>query len=141
MCGNYCSEQCENCVCGEEATLNVAPNMPVREVGRNYVHSFSEVAEAVGNGYVAGRASWLLDPTAPKAIFLVPGSLFSVNRAPLSDIFPDGTVVSYKPHVDAIYGVEHSEQGDIAHVGVYRYTLDDTSATDWAIYTKAELLL
>ena len=33
-------------------------------------------------------------------IFLVPGSTFQVNRAPLNVIFPEGTQIDYRPHVD-----------------------------------------
>ena len=33
-------------------------------------------------------------------LFLVPGSTFIVNRAPLLGIYPDGTQVAYQPHVD-----------------------------------------
>jgi hypothetical protein len=33
-------------------------------------------------------------------VFLVPGSTFVVNRAPLLGIFPEGTEVNYLPHVD-----------------------------------------
>jgi len=33
-------------------------------------------------------------------IFLVEGSTFTVNRAPLLGIFAEGTVVDYRPHID-----------------------------------------
>jgi hypothetical protein len=33
-------------------------------------------------------------------IFLVPGSTFTVNRAPLLGIYPEGTVIEYHSHVD-----------------------------------------
>ncbi len=33
-------------------------------------------------------------------LFLVPGSKFAVNRAPLLGIYPAGTEVEYCPHVD-----------------------------------------
>lgn len=33
-------------------------------------------------------------------LFLVPGSQFVVNRAPLLGIYPEGTVIDYCPHVD-----------------------------------------
>lgn len=33
-------------------------------------------------------------------LFLVPGSQFTVNRAPLLGIYPPGTVIDYCPHVD-----------------------------------------
>ena len=33
-------------------------------------------------------------------LFLVPGSTFEVNRAPLLGIYPKGTIVDYCPHID-----------------------------------------
>lgn len=33
-------------------------------------------------------------------LFLVPGSTFRVNRAPLLGIYPEGTEISYHAHVD-----------------------------------------
>ena len=33
-------------------------------------------------------------------LFLVPGSTFSVSRAPLLGIYPEGTVIDYHSHID-----------------------------------------
>jgi len=33
-------------------------------------------------------------------VFLVPGSVFKVNRAPLLGIYPEGTEINYHAHVD-----------------------------------------
>lgn len=33
-------------------------------------------------------------------LFLVPGSTFEVNRAPLLGIYPAGTKINYLPHID-----------------------------------------
>jgi len=33
-------------------------------------------------------------------VFLVPGSTFKVNRAPLLGIYPEGTEITYCPHID-----------------------------------------
>lgn len=33
-------------------------------------------------------------------IFLVPGSTFEVNRAPLLGIYPEGTQIQYHAHID-----------------------------------------
>ena len=33
-------------------------------------------------------------------LFLVPGSRFKVNRAPLLGIYPEGTEIEYCPHID-----------------------------------------
>jgi hypothetical protein len=36
------------------------------------------------------------------AVFLVPGSTFNVNRAPLLEIFSEGTEINYHAHIDGI---------------------------------------
>lgn len=33
-------------------------------------------------------------------LFKVPGSTFQVNRAPLLGIYPEGTEITYQPHID-----------------------------------------
>jgi len=33
-------------------------------------------------------------------IYLVPGSSFVVNRAPLAELLPAGTEIQYQPHID-----------------------------------------
>lgn len=33
-------------------------------------------------------------------IYLVPGSTFQVNRAPLLGIYPEGTTINYQSHID-----------------------------------------
>lgn len=33
-------------------------------------------------------------------LYLVPGSVFSVNRPPLLGIYPEGTEIRYLPHID-----------------------------------------
>lgn len=33
-------------------------------------------------------------------LFLVPGSTFPANRPPLHGIYPEGTKISYQPHID-----------------------------------------
>lgn len=33
-------------------------------------------------------------------LYLVQGSTFEVNRPPLSDMFPAGTSMNYRPHID-----------------------------------------
>ncbi len=33
-------------------------------------------------------------------VYLVPGSTFTVNRAPLLGIYPEGTEINYRPHID-----------------------------------------
>ncbi len=84
-----------------------------------------EAAEFVGNtdvevapieeetgavGFGIGRAVKLMELGSRVArrgwngkdmfLFLVPGSTFQVNRAPLLGIYPAGTEINYHPHVD-----------------------------------------
>lgn len=54
------------------------------------------VKEMQGGAKVA-RAGW---NGKGMFLFLVPGSTFTVNRAPLLGIYPEGTEVQYHAHVD-----------------------------------------
>ena len=56
-------------------------------------------------------------------LFLVPGSRFEVNRAPLLGIYPAGTVIDYQPHVDM-----RTAQGTIVP---WLCSQSDLLATDW----------
>ncbi|MBC8159541.1 MAG: DUF2829 domain-containing protein [Alphaproteobacteria bacterium] len=59
--------------------------------------TFSEALEYVKAGRRVAREGW---NSKDMFIFLVPGSTFEVNRAPLLGIYPEGTVINYRPHVD-----------------------------------------
>lgn len=59
--------------------------------------------------------------------FLVPGSHFTVNRAPLNVIFPEGTEIDYRPHVDM-----KTADGQIVP---WVCSQSDLLATDWEIAT------
>lgn len=58
---------------------------------------FSEALAALKLGNTVCRTGW---NGKNMFIFLVPGSTFAVNRAPLMGIFPEGTEVRYHAHVD-----------------------------------------
>ena len=58
-------------------------------------------------------------------VFLVPGSTFKVNRPPLLGIFPEGTEVTYRPHID-IKNVDGS-------IAVWVPSITDQMAEDWQI--------
>lgn len=49
------------------------------------------------NGGRVARAGW---NGKGMFLFLVPGSKFKVNRAPLLGIYPEGTEIDYHAHVD-----------------------------------------
>ena len=58
-------------------------------------------------------------------IFLVPGSTFKVSRAPLLGIYPEGTVINYRPHIDM-----RTVDGEIMPWGASQ---SDMLADDWYI--------
>jgi hypothetical protein len=86
--------------------------------------NFSKALELVKEGKRVGRAEW----KNAKAIFLVPGSTFSVNRPPLLGILPEGTEVNYRPHIDMI-GADDS-------VGTWAPSMVDVLAEDWQEITE-----
>ena len=59
--------------------------------------NFGEAIEAMKNGYKVVRQNW---NGKGMFIFLVPGSTFIVNRPPLLGIYPEGTEITYQPHID-----------------------------------------
>lgn len=58
---------------------------------------FGYALDLVKEGGRACRAGW---NGKGMFIFLVPGSTFEVNRAPLLGIYPAGTKVDYHAHID-----------------------------------------
>lgn len=58
-------------------------------------------------------------------LFLVPGSTFKVNRAPLLGIYPEGTEINYLPHVDM-----RTADGKIVP---WLCSQTDLLATDWEL--------
>ena len=59
--------------------------------------SFGLAIEALKKGHKVARAGW---NGKGMFLFLVPGSTFQVNRAPLLGIYPEGHTVNYCPHID-----------------------------------------
>lgn len=59
--------------------------------------NFGQAIEAMKEGKLVARSGW---NGKGMFIFLVPGSTFVVNRAPLLGIFPEGTVINYRSHID-----------------------------------------
>ncbi len=58
-------------------------------------------------------------------LFLVPGSHFTVNRAPLLGIYPAGTPIDYRPHIDM-----KTAQGDVVP---WVASQSDLLAEDWQV--------
>lgn len=59
--------------------------------------NFGSALQALKNGQKVAREGW---NGRGMFLFLVPGSVFKVNRAPLLGIYPEGTEINYCPHVD-----------------------------------------
>lgn len=58
---------------------------------------FSDALAALKKGYRVARSGW---NGKGMYIFVVPGSVFKVNREPLLSIMGEGTEVEYHPHID-----------------------------------------
>jgi hypothetical protein len=74
------------------------------------------------DGQLVGRKGW---NGKGMFIFLVSGSQFVVNRAPLNVIFPAGTEINYRPHIDI-----KSIDGSIVP---WQASQTDLLATDWEV--------
>ena len=59
--------------------------------------NFGSALQALKNGQKVAREGW---NGKGMFLFLVPGSVFKVNRAPLLGIYPEGTEITYRPHID-----------------------------------------
>lgn len=60
-------------------------------------HDFGWVLRQLRAGAKVARSGW---NGKGMFIFLVPGSTFQVNRAPLLGIYPEGTTINYHAHID-----------------------------------------
>jgi hypothetical protein len=59
--------------------------------------TFGDALAALKAGKRVERAGW---NGKGMFLFLVPGSTFQVNRAPLLGIYPEGTTINYHAHID-----------------------------------------
>lgn len=84
--------------------------------------NFSRALELIKEGKKLSRPSW-----NGKGLFVyfVPGSNFTVNRAPLLGIYPDGTEITYNPHID----IKCAD----GHCSVWTPSMNDTLADDWEV--------
>lgn len=81
-----------------------------------------QVVLGMKDGHKFRRAGW---NGKDMFIFLVPGSTFTVNRAPLLGIYPEGTSIDYHAHVDM-----KTAQG---YVVPWLCSQADLLATDWEL--------
>ena len=82
--------------------------------------TFSQALNHLKSGIKMQRTGW---NGAGMFVFLVPGSTFTVNRPPLLGIYPEGTEINYKPHID-IKNVDGSISTWVPSIG-------DVLAEDW----------
>ena len=59
--------------------------------------NFGQAIEALKTGNKVTRVGW---NGKDMFLFLVQGSQFKVNRPPLLGIYPEGTEINYRPHID-----------------------------------------
>lgn len=80
---------------------------------------FEDALSAIKLGKKMGRREW----KNANFVFLVDGSSFKVNRAPLNKWFAEDEEVSYRPHIDMV--------GRDASVGTWTPSMVDLMANDW----------
>ena len=84
----------------------------------NNTFGFNKALEIIKAGGKVSR-----DRSLNWFIFLVQGSTFQVNRAPLNTILPAGTEVNYRAHIDIMY--------DGNKVAVWYPNVTELLAEDW----------
>lgn len=83
---------------------------------------FGQALMSIKNGWKVAREGW---NGKNMFIFLVPGSKFTVNRPPLLGIYPEGTVIDYRSHIDM-----RTAQGSIVP---WVASQTDILAEDWGV--------
>ncbi|MEN2425938.1 DUF2829 domain-containing protein [Chromobacterium vaccinii] len=83
---------------------------------------FGLAVEAMKAGQRVARAGW---NGKGMFVYLVQGSTFAVNRAPLLGIYPAGTEITYRPHMDL-----RTADGSIS---TWAPSGSDALAEDWYI--------
>lgn len=89
-------------------------------------YTFSTALEALKSGRKVARKEW---NGTRMFIFLVPGSTFEVNRAPLLGIYPPGTQIQYQPHIDM-----RTAQGTVVP---WSASQSDLLAEDWYVLSDS----
>ncbi len=84
--------------------------------------TFGAALDAIKAGKQVHRQGW---KEKGIIVFLVPGSKFEVNRPPLLGVFPEGTAVKYRDHLDIM-----AEDGTI---GPWLPSHGDLLAEDWQV--------
>lgn len=85
-------------------------------------HDFGWALALLKRGQRVARTGW---NGKGMFLFLVSGSHFQVNRAPLLGIYPEGTGIDYRPHIDM-----KTAQGDVVP---WVASQSDLIEEDWQI--------
>ena len=84
--------------------------------------TFGQAVELLKGGRKLARKGW---NGKGMFVFLVPGSTFKVNRAPLLGIYEAGTEINYRPHIDF--------KGSDGSVVPWLASQTDILAQDWVV--------
>lgn len=84
--------------------------------------NFGDALDLIKRGHRVAREGW---NGKGMFLFLVPGSHFTVNRPPLLGIYPEGTGIDYRPHIDM-----KTAQGDVVP---WVASQSDLLADDWVL--------
>jgi len=66
-------------------------------MAQDFLFGFEEALKLIKEGKKVARQNW---NGKNMFVFLVSGSTFKVNRAPLLGIYPEGTEINYRSHID-----------------------------------------
>lgn len=83
---------------------------------------FGQAVQELKQGKKVARQGW---NGKGMFIYLVPGSNFAVNRPPLLGIYPEGTIIDYRAHID----MKTADGSCVPWVA----SQTDILADDWAI--------
>lgn len=84
--------------------------------------NFGEAISVLKSGGKVSRTGW---NGSGMFLFLVQGSTFTVNRPPLLGIYPEGTQIDYRAHIDM-----KTAQGDIVP---WVASQSDLLSDDWEV--------
>lgn len=84
--------------------------------------NYGDALKALHDGKKVARSGW---NGKDMFVYLVPGSTFQVSREPLTGLFPEGTEIVYRPHLDMRYA-----DGTF---GVWLASQSDMLAEDWYV--------
>lgn len=105
----------------------VVPNPEQEKILYDYFNpikklSFGQAIEALKQGKKVARTGW---NGLGMFLYLVPGSVFKVNREPLLSLYEEGVELTYRPHIDL-----KTADGSIA---TWSPSGSDALAEDWII--------